>query len=400
MKLSIVIPALNEEGAIESIIRRCLAAREPIVQQTNVKQVDIVVVSDGSTDRTAEIAKGFKEITVIEFEKNRGYGAAIKEGWKKSNGDLLSFLDADGTCDPKYFIDMCQLMEKNRSDVVIGSRMGPDSKMPRIRRIGNTLYVILLGLLSRKEFTDTASGMRVVRKTSLPRIYPLPDGLHFTPAMSARILMDRELKIDEVPMSYSERVGRSKLKVIRDGFRFLKVIISAAAYTRPSRLTMPVIALISLICAAYAVWPIRYYAEHHELLETMIYRFIFMSLLSSIAVSIYCSTAIAERTIELTLLRYDRFYKKENVWWRGTNGVRLNLGIASLLLVVAFVLVWPGLVSYATTGEIPATTMHWSRMMVAGFFVFDFAQFLATAATLKIIDALNTRQPYLTGSSE
>ncbi|MFX5684487.1 hypothetical protein ABTE42_20390, partial [Acinetobacter baumannii] len=63
-------------------------------------------------------------------------------------------------------------------------------------------------------------------------------------------------------------------------------------------------------------------------------------------------------------------------------------------------LVWPGLVSYATTGEIPATTMHWSRMMVAGFFVFDFAQFLATAATLKIIDALNTRQPYLTGSSE
>ena len=108
--LTIVIPALNEEASIESTIMRCLAARERICVVGGVRDVEVIVVSDGSTDRTAaiaqELAARHPAVSVVVFEKNRGYGAAIKEGFERGRGDLVSFLDADGTCDPNYFADM------------------------------------------------------------------------------------------------------------------------------------------------------------------------------------------------------------------------------------------------------------------------------------------------------
>ncbi len=105
--LTIVIPALNEEGAIARTLLRCVQARPEIAAAASLDHVEIFVVSDGSTDRTAELAQDaarrFSDVHVIVFEKNRGYGAAIKEGWQRGKGNLLGFLDADGTCDPAYF---------------------------------------------------------------------------------------------------------------------------------------------------------------------------------------------------------------------------------------------------------------------------------------------------------
>src|SRR5262247_1663883 len=98
MKLLIVIPAYNEESSIKSIIERSLTARDNIIANSPVTEVEITVVSDGSTDRTVELASSYANwINLIVFEKNRGYGAAIKEAWNQSDADLLSFLDADGT---------------------------------------------------------------------------------------------------------------------------------------------------------------------------------------------------------------------------------------------------------------------------------------------------------------
>src|ERR1017187_7067313 len=94
MKLLIAIPALNEEESIESIIERSLQARDCICRHSPVSEVRITVVSDGSTDRTAELAGRYSgQIDLIVFPQNRGYGAAIKEAWRRSDAEILGFLD-------------------------------------------------------------------------------------------------------------------------------------------------------------------------------------------------------------------------------------------------------------------------------------------------------------------
>src|SRR5882724_13204650 len=212
MKLGIAIPALNEEDNIESIIQRSLAARQYIQDHSSVTDVEVTVVSDGSTDRTVELASRYKDlIRLIVFSENQGYGAAIKEAWMESDADLLGFLDADGTCDPKFFATLCRVIEADHADVAIGCRMNKESKMPALRRVGNTIFAMLLGLFSSTRVRDTASGMRVVRRASLDKLEPLPTGMHFTPAMSARAMLDRSLKMHEIDMPYAEREGRSKL---------------------------------------------------------------------------------------------------------------------------------------------------------------------------------------------
>ena len=237
MKLLIAIPALNEEESIESIIKRTLAARENIIRNSPVDEVDITVISDGSTDRTVELARCFEDrIHIIVFKKNRGYGAAIKEGWRQSDADLVGFVDADGTCDPNFFAVLCKTLIEKNVDVTLGCRMNPKSEMPLVRKIGNTIFALMLTMFSSARIRDTASGMRVVKRSSLPKLMPLPDGLHFTPAMSARAILSQDLRIEEIDMPYRERVGRSKLSVWQDGIRFLKVFIESAALYRFSRL--------------------------------------------------------------------------------------------------------------------------------------------------------------------
>src|ERR1035441_5437779 len=141
MKLLIAIPALNEETSIESIIQRSLAARDFIIQTSPVTEVEITVVSDGSTDRTVQLAGLYTDrIHLIVFPINRGYGAAIKEAWRQSDADIVGFLDADGTCDPKFFADLCTALESRRADVALGCRLNKDSRMPAVRRLGNLVF--------------------------------------------------------------------------------------------------------------------------------------------------------------------------------------------------------------------------------------------------------------------
>lgn len=392
--LTIVLPALNEEEAIGGTIERCLAARSSIVAETRVTDVQVVVVSDGSTDRTAEIARGYTDVMVIEFEKNRGYGAAIKEGWRQAGGDLLAFLDADGTCDPAYFVPMCNVALDEQMDIVLGCRMGADSKMPLVRRVGNTCFAAMLGILSQRRVADTASGMRVIRAESLPKLLPLPNGLDFTPSMSARALMDAELKIREIPMKYEERIGRSKLKVFRDGLRFTREILSAAVYVRTSRVTLPIVGLLAVIALALSVFPVRYYLANGSLPEWLIYRFLAILLLGVAGVTLLCATVVAEHVIALSQLRYDRFLSNAHFWW-GRRALRVYWKLGLLSVGLATALIWPGLVSFVRTGEIAPTTLHWSRVVVAAFFVLAFCQMIATACLLRIIPAMHDRQRLL-----
>jgi glycosyltransferase involved in cell wall biosynthesis len=363
MKLLIVIPALNEEESIDRIITRSLKARAAITADSPVTEVEITVVSDGSTDRTVEIARRYAaQIKLVVFEKNRGYGAAIKEGWARSEADLLGFLDADGTCDPEFFADLCRALERDGSDVALGNRLHARSRMPVLRRVGNFLFARMLTLFSAVKVRDTASGMRVVRRTSLPRLMPLPDGLHFTPAMSARAILDNDLKISEVDMPYHERTGDSKLKVWKDGVRFLKTILESAFLYRPSG-PLEIIGLLSLGVAVFLmVFPTLYYFQTRTVAEWMIYRFVVSSLLGTGACLLFCAAHVSRRMVNLVLFNRRRAVPQD-ILGQFLNS-RVFWYITVFLFLLGGLLVFPSFKELVLTG---ATYEHWSRFIVMSF---------------------------------
>jgi glycosyltransferase involved in cell wall biosynthesis len=236
--LSIVIPAYNEEGGIAQIVDRVLGI-QPDLQKVQIDNLELIVVNDGSKDKTLNIVKEKAEkspnLVLINHPKNRGYGAALKTGFAKARGELVGFLDADGTYPPEYFPELCKEALKG-GDLIIGSRMlGSDSKMPLTRRVGNVFFAGLLSVIGNQQVSDSASGMRVFKKSLLSRLLPLPDGLNLTPVMSTRALHEN-IKVVEVAIPYSERVGRSKLSVVRDGKIFLESMVWTALSYNPVRI--------------------------------------------------------------------------------------------------------------------------------------------------------------------
>jgi glycosyltransferase involved in cell wall biosynthesis len=390
MKLGIVIPALNEEDSIEKIILLSHQAKDYIIRNSPVSEVEIVVVSDGSTDQTVPLAqKHLDKIKLVVFEKNRGYGAAIKQGWEETDADLLAFLDADGTCNPEFFAPLCTELEKGNRDIMLGCRLNKDSQMPLIRRVGNTLFAILLSLVSNSRVRDTASGMRVIRRSSLPEIMPLPDGLHFTPAMSARAILHPELKIHEIDMPYRERDGESKLKVWKDGLRFLKVILEMTFLYQPQRVFFLAGLGLSLFALLLMFIPIGFYAQHQRLEEWMIYRFMVAQLSGMLAGLLFLASFVSERIVGIALggenqhLRVlsSRFFTS-----------RFGLLCAFLFLAGGFLLVGSSLRDRLTLGS---TYEHWSRYMVMSFLFFISAIIFIARGLNFILNLINERHQYL-----
>jgi glycosyltransferase involved in cell wall biosynthesis len=233
--LSICIPVLNEEGSIGETLDRCEAIG-PALAAVGIHRFEVIVVDDGSRDRTAERVRQHPDVRLIQHPVNRGYGAALKTGFAAASYDMIGFLDADATYPPEEFPALCRPVADGQADLVIGSRMlGADSEMPLIRRIGNSFFAKLLTLVGRSVVTDSASGMRVFRREALGLLSPLPDGLNLTPVMSTRAVHERMVVL-EVPISYRERVGRSKLSVTRDGLRFLRTIVWTTLTYNPVRI--------------------------------------------------------------------------------------------------------------------------------------------------------------------
>lgn len=245
--LSVVIPAYNEQAGIEDIARRVLAVG-PALAEVGVEGLEVLVVDDGSKDRTAEIAGGVDGVRVVRHPRNRGYGAALKTGFGQARGEMIGFLDADGTYPPERFPALCTVA-LNGAELVIGSRMaGAESQMPVTRRVGNIFFAGLLSLLGPERVTDSASGMRVFNRNILDVLYPLPDGLNLTPVMSVRALHEG-IRTAEVPIAYSERLGRSKLSVVRDGSIFLQSILWTIMGYNPVRI-LGILGLIGIGIAA------------------------------------------------------------------------------------------------------------------------------------------------------
>ena len=390
MKLLIAIPALNEEQSIRGTVQRCLEARSEIVNHSPVTSVEITVVSDGSTDQTVPRAGEFGSlINLIAFAENQGYGAAIMEAWSRSDADLLGFLDADGTCDPQFFATLCQCMVDNDADVVLGCRLNKGSRMPLIRRAGNTVFAHLLSAFSSQTVRDTASGMRVVRRSALKHLYPLPTGLHFTPAMSARAMLSDATRILEIDMPYAEREGESKLHVIRDGFRFLLVILENALLYRPERILLAGSALCVLAGIGLMLEPLIGYARTHTVADWMIYRFLVSSLAAQIALLLWGAAVTNARIAAIAMHEEIRPSSRSSARWIRT---RWFGPVVACLVLTGLILVWPSAEQLWRTGH---TNIHWSRFVVAMESLGAAALLLVVRGIDRILDHVERRVHYL-----
>lgn len=391
MKLLIVIPALNEEKSIESIILRTQQAKSVICEKSKITAIDVVVVSDGSSDNTVNIAKSHSDIVdLIIFEKNRGYGAAIKEGWKsREDADLLAFLDADGTCDPLFFSELCNLITEQGADVALGSRLNKQSEMPLVRRIGNTLFSVMLSLVANKRIKDTASGMRVIRKTALHKIMPLPDGLHFTPAMSARAVLSQDLTILEKDMPYLEREGESKLKIWKDGKRFLSVILENIFLYIPYK----IFNLIAFCCLSIALLiiasPFLFYLKNHFLEDWMIYRFVVSTVFGLIGIILLSISHITYNVVCFTL-QPNAKQNKTILYYIFEHST--SILIALICYLTGTLLVFNSIWERFATG---LTNEHWSRYIVMIILYLSGTIVLLSFFTNKVLQLIKGRLAYL-----
>ncbi len=357
-KLTIVIPAYNEEDAIDDILKRCLDARAPLMKAAGLDAVEVVVVDDGSRDATREKAGKWKDAKLVVHEKNKGYGAALMTGLRAASGDLLSFLDADGTCDPLAFEGLIKALRAAGADMAVGARLHEGSRMPFVRTVGNRLYAALLRALTGVKLTDTASGMRVFKASLLPRLAPLPTGLHFTPAMTARVACMGGVFVEH-PIPYAERVGDSKLSVLGDGVRFLRVILGTVFAYFPLRVFGPLAALFLLAAAGLALLPARSYLGGSGIEEWMIYRLLTVLTLGACATVFAAIGVLAQKASNAALGR--------PASWVDASWIRESAAVTGVAAGLAGVGVnWPTVLEFVRTGHI---TRHWAWVLLGALLV-------------------------------
>ena len=388
--LSIVIPAYNEEKGIGRIIERLLTERRRITDACpEVSNVEIIVVNDNSKDKTTEIVQKYSEVIMVTHLTNKGYGAALKSGFARAKGEYIGFLDADGTYPPQSLFSLFKALIESNADIVLGSRFsGEKSRMPLLRHFGNRFYAILLSWLTDKKISDTATGMRIFRKEILSKIYPLPDGLNFTPAMSTKVL-NEDLKICEVPIPYEKREGSSKLNIFKDGYRFIMSIILIARLYNPLKLFGPIGIAFLLLAFVLSIRPLGYYLVHRIVLETSIYRLLtvvvlFVAGLNMISLGIVANNVVSiihrkkQKRDILHKLIYERVYK--------------NLNYVGFLLVFSGIVVnYKTIFQYITIGGI---YVHWFYVLIGAVFVLSGIQLYVFSVLIKIIDELKKRYTY------
>jgi glycosyltransferase involved in cell wall biosynthesis len=383
--LSVVIPAYNEEDGIAAIVDRVLAIK-PQLAEVGVDGLECIVVDDGSTDRTPAIVQSYGERVRLIRQQNKGYGGALKTGFSAAEGELLGFLDADSTYPPEYFPQMCKLA-LDGADLVIGSRMaGAHSEMPLVRRIGNTIFAGLLSLVAGVRISDSASGQRVLRRSVLPRIYPLPNTLDFTPAMSTRALHEG-INIVEMPIPYKERSGRSKLSVVRDGLRFFKSIVWTALTYNPVRIFGGI--GLALLLAAFLIAGVELIAHLGNPSMAWAFPQLFGALVLAVAgVMLYTTGTSFSYIVQL-------FHKRpvrQGLFGRRGNGRRIEKHYwwLGLLAILAGCGIYVAAVRYDLTN--PALAASWFAPVVSALLVLTGVQLMSAWGLARVLAELSRRE--------
>jgi len=220
LRLAVIIPALNEEESIGRVIEAIPRHLEP----------DVIVVDNGSTDRTAEIAR--QHGARVVHEPRRGYGSACLAGIAAlRQPDIVAFLDADLSDDPGLLADLVRPIGEGRADLVIGSRMLGDQDpgaLPPHSRFGNWLAGLILTRLYRRPTSDLGP-FRAIRHSALQSLQMADRGYGWTMEMQAKAAR-LGIPTVEMPVSYRRRVGRSKITGTLPGSLKAALVILATAF--------------------------------------------------------------------------------------------------------------------------------------------------------------------------
>jgi glycosyltransferase involved in cell wall biosynthesis len=238
--VTVLIPAFNEEESITGTVE---AIRK---FEQHVRALEIIVINDGSSDRTGEIARGLP-VTLLEHETNSGYGSALKNGLRNAKHDYILIADADGTYPLE---DIPRLLaEAQNYAMVVGARTGAIVQVPPLRKPGKWIITRLAEYLSNRKIPDLNSGFRIFRKDVASRFIALyPDGFSFTTTITLAMLTN-QYSVKFIPINYHKRVGKSSIKPLRDFTNFTILIIRICAFFKPLNVFVPPALLLILVGA-------------------------------------------------------------------------------------------------------------------------------------------------------
>jgi len=229
---SVVVPVYNEEKVIKKVLRE--------IKRTLKKEkvrFEIIVVNDGSTDSSGQILEKEKGIRILAHSKNKGYGATIKTGVMKAKFENIIMIDGDNTYSPQDI----SLLIKNFKDeeMIVGARIGKKIHESFLRKIMKKILVLLASYLVEEKIPDLNSGLRILKKDKFIRFFHLlPSGFSLTSTLTLAFLAnDYSLKF--VPIGYHSRMGKSKIKPVRDTLNFFQLILRTILYFNPLKVFAP-----------------------------------------------------------------------------------------------------------------------------------------------------------------
>ena len=246
--VSVVIPANNEAASIANVVRDLTAA---------APWHEILVIDDGSSDETGAQAAA-AGARVIRHPYNKGNGASVKSGIRAATGEHILIIDGDGQHKPSDALRLTSRL--GEYDLVIGARSS-ETQAGSARRFGNGALNRLASFLTEREIPDLTSGFRAARRDGLPEfIHLLPNGFS-TPTTTTLCFIKAGYNVVFEPVEARQRVGTSKIRLSRDGPKFVLIMLRVITIFSPMRVFLPIAALSFTLGTAYGIWTAV--TQHH-----------------------------------------------------------------------------------------------------------------------------------------
>lgn len=246
--LSIIIPAFNEELAIKDFLVELLSFCD-----SKFSDFEIIVVNDASTDNTKNILDNIERVKVVNHPYNKGNGAAVRSGIRAATKEFVVMMDADGQHRPE---EITLIVDKlGEYDCVVGARTEESSGSIH-RNLANKVYNSLATYVTNMKIEDLTSGFRGFRRDVIKKyLYLFPNGFSY-PTTSTLSVIKAGYNITYVPIVAKKRLGKSKIKLFRDGFRFLLIIVKLTTLFSPMKIFLPASLLFFISGLFHGIWKV------------------------------------------------------------------------------------------------------------------------------------------------